>query len=104
MRTIKFVVDGQSIKKDPSCDFSGLVSGSVGYLKAKFQFSSEWHGCKKAASFWLGDEEHAKMLDSLDSCFIPEAALVTDQFKVSVIGVRPGYRITTNKTRVRQEV
>lgn len=51
MRTLRFIIDGQSIKKDPSCDFSGLVPGTKGYLKAQFQFSDEWKKCKKAAIF-----------------------------------------------------
>lgn len=104
MRTLKFVVEGQSIKKKTDCDFSGLVAGSMGYLRAKFQFSVEWHGCKKAASFWLGDEEHSVLLDELDSCMIPTEALTGEMFKVSVTGVKHNYKIKTNKTKVRQEV
>lgn len=104
MRTLKFEVNGQSIKKKTDCDFSGLVAGSVGYLRAKFLFSVEWHGCKKAASFWLGDQEHAVLLDELDSCMIPPEVLTGEQFKVSVTGVKSLYKITTNKTKVRQEV
>ncbi len=108
MRTLKFVVEGQSIKKKSDCDFSGLVSGSENYLKAKFLFSVEWHGCKKAASFWLGSGETAKeyavLLDDFDSCMIPSEVLTAEQFKVSVTGVKKLYKITTNQTKVRQEV
>ena len=42
MRILKFVVENQKIKQDPSCDFSGLVAGTEGYLKAEFVFSKEW--------------------------------------------------------------
>ena len=59
MRTLRFTVDGQTIRKNPDCDFSGLVAGSVGYLRANFKFSKEWFGCTKAASFWFDGLEHA---------------------------------------------
>ena len=28
MKTLRFIVDNQTIRKDPYCDFSGLVPGS----------------------------------------------------------------------------
>ena len=104
MRELVFRADGQRLKKQADCDFSGLVAGSEGYLKAKFIFSSEWEGCKKAASFWLGEQEHAVLLEDDDSCFVHPAVLTSELFKVSVIGVKPGYKITTTRTKVRQEV
>ena len=39
MRTLKFIVEGQIIKQDPSCDFTNLVPGTEGYLRAEFSFS-----------------------------------------------------------------
>lgn len=104
MRTLSFKVDGQRIKKQANCDFSGLVAGSMGYLRAKFTFSEDWLGCKKAASFWVGDKEHPALLDDDDSCMIPPEALVGELFKVSVVGVSPNYKIVTSKTKVKQEV
>ena len=64
----------------------------------------EWFGCTKAASFWFDGLEHAVLLDELDSCMIPEKALSGEQFQVAVTGVKPGFKIRTNKTKVRQEV
>lgn len=104
MRILRFVADGQRLKKRADCDFSGLVAGSEGYLMANFTFSDEWSGCKKAASFWVGDQEYAELLDDNDSCRIPTAALVGDLFEVSVIGVKPNYKIGSTRTKVRQEV
>jgi hypothetical protein len=104
-RILEFEVDKQRLTKKRSCDFSHIVSGTVGYLKAKFYFSqSEWEGCKKAASFWIDDKEHAVLLDNDDTCDIPETALMSDRFSVSVTGLRDGYKITTTKTKVKQEV
>lgn len=104
MRTLEFTVESQRIRKKVDCDFSNLVAGSAGYLKAKFYFSDEWTNCKKAASFWLGDEEHPILLDANDECVIPAEALTGNMFRVSVMGVRGEYKITSKKTKVRQEV
>lgn len=104
MRTLNFVLDGQRLMKDKDCDFSNIVAGSVGYLKAKFQFSSEWSGCRKAASFWVGEEEHAVMINAQNECVIPSDALKNDSFKVSVTGMKDGYQITSSKIKIKQEV
>lgn len=104
-RVLEFTVDKQRIIKKKGCDFSHIVAGSVGYLKAKFYFtSSEWKGCKKAASFWLNDKESAVLLDKSNACLIPPEAIVGEKFQVSVTGIRDGFKITTNKTKVKQEV
>jgi folate-dependent tRNA-U54 methylase TrmFO/GidA len=104
MRILQFVADGQRLKKQTDCDFSGLVAGSEGYLRAKFTFSDEWLGCKKAASFWVGSQEYARLLDDDNSCVIPTEALVGALFEVSVVGVKPNYKIGSTRTKVRQEV
>ena len=104
-RVLEFTVDKQRLTKSKGCDFSHIVSGSVGYLRAKFNFvSAEWTGCKKAASFWLNEEESAALLDESGTCLIPANALVGEKFSVSVTGMCSGYRITTNKVNVKQEV
>lgn len=41
MRVLRFIVNNQRIYPDPKCDFSGLVKGTTGYLKALFIFSPE---------------------------------------------------------------
>lgn len=103
MRLLKFNIDAQHITKDPDCDFSGLVAGTSGYLKAHFTFSPEWQNCAMAASFWRGGKEHAAILKD-GECDIPEEALAGSTFRVSVTGLRGDYRITTNRVLVRQEV
>ena len=104
MRTLEFVVESQLIKKKTDCDFSNIVAGSIGYLKAKFHFSPEWMGCRKAASFWVDGNEYPVLLDTFNSCVIPPEALTGDRFSVSVTGVKSDYKIKTTKTKVRQEV
>lgn len=106
MRILEFNVIKQRLTKKLTCDFGGLVAGTVGYLQAKFYFSeNEWGGCaNRVARFWLDGVEHAVLLDSNNSCVIPSAVLTGSKFEVSVLGAAPGYRIETNKINVRQEV
>ena len=42
MRTLTFVADKQVLRKQG--DFSGLVMGTSGYLRAQFTFSGDWTG------------------------------------------------------------
>lgn len=106
MRILEFEVEKQRLRKNPDCDFSNIVPGTSGYLKAVFHFNSpDWIGCKKAASFWLDDREYPVLLDNENSCIIPADALMGGRFEVSVLGMREGsYRILTGKTKVKQEV
>lgn len=102
MRTLRFIVNGQTIEKDPSSDFSGLVAGTSGYLQAQFAFDNDWDGCKKAASFWcLGREYATPVIDG--ACMIPAEALTWKTFGVSVTGTKKDYVIPTNKITVYQE-
>lgn len=104
MRTLKFIVDGQLIKKDPNCDFSNLVPGSQGYLRAEFTFSKEWDGCVKAASFYsiMGREYAGAMLADGKSCMIPAEACKKRSFKIQVKGRKDGFRLETSKVTVNQ--
>ena len=106
MRTLKFIVDGQIIKPDPSCDFSNLVPGSNEYLRMEFAFSPDWTGCVKVATFWsmMGFEYQPQLLNDGKSCMVPSEALAKRSFKVQVIGqsVKTSEKITTNKIEVVQ--
>jgi len=108
MRILEFEAKGQKLSKKPGCDFSHIIMGSVGYLKAKFYFSEEdWADCRKVASFYVGDVDYAVLLDADDSCIIPADAVKREVFEVMVTGAKniPHlYRIETNKYKVKQEV
>lgn len=97
MRVLKFIVNGQSLQKDPNCDFSGIIRESIGYLVAEFSFDSAWKGCTIAASFWHFGEEHAVLVQN-NRCMIPDEALRGFSVGVTLRGVRKGYSIATNKT------
>jgi hypothetical protein len=105
MRTLDFVVDRQRLKKKEDCDFSMIVAGSQGYLKATFEFTEEWAGCAKAASFYdIYGVEYAVRLNPDNSCVIPAEVLTGEKFTVSVTGVRNDYLIPSTKITVKQEV
>ena len=104
MRTLEFDVKQQYISIRNGCDTSGLVAGSVNYLRAKFYFSNdEWNECRKAASFWVGNREHSALLDENNSCVIPKEALIGKSFRVSVSGASSDFSIKTNRVKIRQE-
>lgn len=102
MRILKFIVDGQKIRTDPECEFSNLIPGTKGYLEAQFVLSSEWIGCKVAASFWRYDKEYPVLLKN-GQCEIPEEVLKGKEFSVSLTGMKKDYVITTGKIKVKQE-
>ncbi len=104
MRTINFIVEGQIIKLDPQFNCDDLVPGSEGYLRASFDFSSEWNGCTKVAGFYslLGTEYEPQVLHDGKTCLIPAEALKKCVFKVQVIGRKNELKITTNKVAVKQ--
>lgn len=104
MRTLRFIVEGQIIKQDPNCDFTNLIPGSEGYLRAEFSFSPEWNSCTKVASFWsaTGKEYSPQLLDDGRSCMIPSEALKKYSFKIGVIGKSNTMKLKTNKVAVKQ--
>lgn len=103
MRTLRFIVRAQGLSRDPACDFGGLVAGSEGYLKAYFALDAAWKGCAVAASFWREGQEYAVPVVG-GECEIPPKALCGPVFAVSLTGRRDGYRISTGRAYVRQEV
>lgn len=103
MRTLCFTVEGQRLRPDPACDFGGIVSNSRGYLQARFRFSADWKGCKKAAIFTGEDGEEAVPILG-DSCMIPDIALTGPVVQVSVVGQKSnGTRIPTNTSEFKQK-
>ena len=102
MRTLEFNVDGQTLIKGN--DFSGIIRGTKRYLKCSFKFlGSDWNRCKIAIVFKSGNKECAIALGNDRSCIVPDEVTDRTSFKLWAIGVRDGYKITTNKITVRQE-
>lgn len=105
MRTLVFKVDGQRIYPNSQSDMGGLVAGTSNYLKAKFLFSEDWHGCVKVVAFnsLSGKEFEPKPLDNENSCYIPEEALEYHEFEMKVLGKgKNNFSITTRPIRIKQ--
>lgn len=104
MRTLKFIVNGQCIVKDPNCDFSGLVPGSEKYITADFSFSDEWKNRVKVVGFWsrLGKEYPPQLLTDGKTCKIPCEALKNKIFRMQVIGKSGDTKVKTNKIAITQ--
>ena len=66
--------------------------------------SREWAGCKIAASFYRFDQEIDAAPVIGENCMIPDSVTDYREFEVSLVGVRKGYRITTNRVKIEQEV
>lgn len=102
MRDLVFDVKSQVITKHPTCNFDNIVSGTANYLRAKFNFSSEWSGHNKVAVFTNLQEEYPVRIEG-NVCIIPKEALTWNSFKVRVIGRKGEQRLTTNDVIVEQK-
>jgi hypothetical protein len=105
VRTLKFVVEGQNIRPDPSCDFTGLFPGTGTDIRAEFSFSPEWKSGAKVAAFWsmMCSEYPPRELKDGKSCMIPREALKRAAFKVQILGKINGAIVPTNKLTVYQK-
>lgn len=101
-RFLDFRLKEQKLEKSPSCSFDGIVSGSKGYLRARFSFSKEWSGCACVAVFRkLLDEENVVLHNG--ECEIPPSILDYDKFYVRIVGRNSsGAQLTTNEVEVTQ--
>lgn len=103
-RVLSFKAEGQSLAKDSNCSFEGIVSGTKGYLVAKFSYDSIWKGCAKVAVFRRLLEEYPVVIVK-DTCCIPSEVLDWDKFSVKLVGQRKdGFRLTTNEVEITQEM
>ena len=101
-RVLEFDVNKQNISKNAGCSFDGIVSGTQGYLKAKFNFSKEWNDCVKVAVFRVLLEEYPVPLCS-NACDVPPDATQWDEFFVRIVGRdNKGMTVTTDEISVKQ--
>lgn len=105
MRTLRFIVEGNTIKEDPSCNFSGLFPSENSQVKAEFNFSPEWKSMVKVAAFWsmLGNEYPPRVIKDGKTCIIPTEALRRAAFKVQILGKKNGVPASTNKLTIYQK-
>ena len=101
-RVLSFKVSEQKLEKDPSCSFEDIVSGTKGYLRARFSFNRAWDKCACIAVFRKLLEEYPVVLKDKE-CEIPEEALDWDSFHFRFVGRRgDGAVFTTNEVEVKQ--
>ena len=88
MRILDFRVDHQALCKLPGSDFSKIVAGSSGYLRAKFHFSEDWDEYIKRVAHFVGEDgtEGAVPLNENNECDIPSEVLTGREFKVTMYG------------------
>ena len=103
MRILDFIVTGQTLRRDPACDFSGITAGSTGYLFARFRFSAEWSGRKKAAVFTASGKEYPVGIQD-GMCEIPAEALAGRVVRVMVVGRRGLSTVPTDEIAFSQTV
>ena len=100
-RDLAFIVEDQELSKDPSCDFSGLVPGSSGYLRVVFVFHGLWDTLAKAAVFSTNGVESAMPITN-DSCVIPDSVLKEKSFSIRLVGKNSQQMLQTNRLVVNQ--
>lgn len=83
---------------------TGIVAGSEGYLRAEFDLSEDYEGCKVYATFRdsSGDEWAERVVDG--SCDVPAEVTGGRVWGMSLTAVRDGFRLDTNEVTVRQGV
>lgn len=107
MRTLQFIVSGNSIIQNPTCkEFETLfpTTNPKTDIQAEFVFSPEWDKRVKVVAFWsiLDKEYPPQALNDDNICLIPAEALARPAFKLQVIGKRNGRIYKTNKLTVYQ--
>lgn len=102
MRTLRFIVNEQNLKKDSSCDFTNIISGTRGYLEAEFVFNESWNMFGKVAVFGALLQEYPVIIKN-GKCEIPSEVLDGEKFSVYVVGSKNGKRITTNSVTITQK-
>lgn len=104
MRTLKFAVNAQKISPDPNCDFSGIVPGTAGYLKAHFSFSPEWSGMAKVAEFRKYTCDSPIPVPIIrGECIVPKEVTGGKVWHVKIVGKKGDMILTTGKCKVDQE-
>lgn len=104
MRTLRFTVNAQKITPDLACSFSDIVSGTAGYLKAHFSFSSEWAGMVMVAEFKKYSCDPPLSVPVIrGECMVPAEVTGGKSWLVKVIGKRGDVILTTGNCKVEQE-
>lgn len=100
MRKLRFMAEGMALSRvSPT---TGIVAGSEGYLRAEFDLSEDYEGCRVYATFRgdSGGEWAERVVDG--SCGVPTEVTGGRAWGVSLTAVSDGFRLDTNEVTVRQ--
>jgi len=101
METLRFLIKGQMIKKDPACPFNRMVAGSFNYYVAEFEMDEGWNGYSCLAKFNVdGRLSYEPIVKG--KVTIPEDVLKYKKFSVGVIGKKGDIILNTNETKIIQ--
>lgn len=106
MRTLRFIVEGQIVRRDSECNFDDIIMGTERYLKAEFSFSPEWRNFVKVAGFLTSGREECppQLLKDGKTCIIPTEALKSPAFSIFIVGKnKMKQKLTTNQVTVNQD-
>lgn len=96
MRTLKFNVVDNVIKRDPESDFSRLSKEKN--VQLVFSFSEDWDGFVKVVEFTRSNTEfEPKVLQHGSTCEIPIEALRGLFFRISILGKKGSERKYTRQ-------
>lgn len=108
-RTLKFIVEGQTLKPDPKCDFSNLVPGSENFIVVEFSFSKDWDEFSRVVQLksMLGKEYDPIVLGrdhSKNVVLLGGDILKRKSFRMRVLGKGDnGMSLSTNQVVVIQD-
>ena len=101
MESLRFIVKGQIIKKDPESPFRNMVAGSSNYYAAEFDMDSAWTGYACLAHF-LAKSVDAYVPIVNKQAIIPDDVLKYKNFYVGVVGQKGTSRLLTNVNKITQ--
>lgn len=99
MRTIKYIVEGQTLNTND--DLRNIYVGSQNYLELEFEFDSTWDECAKAVVFIKSDKSELPKLLKDNKCIIPNDICKNKNIRFYLVGKTPKFRIQTQKKLIR---
>jgi hypothetical protein len=107
MRTLKFLINNNTLAQDPAASFDGLFPAPNQEIRAEFHCTEDWANTNipKVAAFYsmLGKEYPPQIIDEGNRCMIPPEALTLPAFKLQILGNIRGKIMTTNILTVYQK-
>lgn len=103
MRILKFIVEGQTLRKDPECDFSHIIKGSKDYLGCSFKLPADWRNIPLAATFTHYGKEICASPVFSGACLVDNSVTDYKNFKISLTAIKNGEIVRTNAVKIWQE-